>query len=231
MLRIKFLDGRLGIILAISAAFLMTGGCAQFHSDPPLADNSTVSATAAPEPMPSDALAQTMVMPGTAPAVNSPAVPAHMALTVPAIAPPPLNPGVTTIPVGANTAVAAEVKRFIFHSPEEERRYDAAAAKFPGFCNEWARMLRDRESNNLDHLVWVTHDGVESSTYTGYGQIDSCETKESVEGVPIGKLSYMEMIYDLEGKTPEQARQTPPKVIHQVHTLEIFSWDNNKWFY
>jgi hypothetical protein len=92
-------------------------------------------------------------------------------------------------------------------------------------------MLRDRETNSLAHLIWVTHGGIESTTYTGYGQIDSCETKESVEGVPIGKLSYMEMIYDLEGKTPEQARQAPPKILHQTHTLEIFSWDKNKWFY
>jgi hypothetical protein len=236
MLRIKYLDGRLGIILAAGASLLLCGAqaCSQLpfgHSDPPPEDESTVSATAAPEPMPAGSLAQTTVMPGTTPSVPASPVPTHLALTVPAIPPPAPTPGVTTIPVGADAVVKAEMKRFIFHSPEEERRYNLAAAKFPGFCHDWERMLRDRETNSLAHLTWVAHGGVQTTTYTGYGQIDSCETKESVEGVPIGKLSYMEMIYDLEGKTPEEARQATPKILHQTHTLEIFSWDKNKWFY
>ena len=237
MLRIKYPDGRLGIILAVGASLFLWGlqGCSQLpfgHSDPPPpADDSTVSATAASEPMPDGALTQTMVMPGTTPDVPANPAPAPLALTVPAIPPAAVKPGVTTIPIGADAVVKAEMKKFTFHSPEEERRYNLAAGKFPGFCHDWERMLRDRETNSLAHLIWVTHGGIESTTYTGYGQIDSCETKESVEGVPIGKLSYMEMIYDLEGKTPEQARQAPPKILHQTHTLEIFSWDKNKWFY
>jgi len=123
------------------------------------------------------------------------------------------------------------MKKFIFHSPAEEARYNNAAAKFPDFCNEWQRMLRDRESNNLSHLIWQTQGGVETTTYTGYGQVDDCETKESVEGVPIGKISYMEMIYNLAGKTPDEARHASPKMIHETHTLEIFSWEKDKWFY
>jgi len=172
-----------------------------------------------------------MVMPGTTSIGGSNVIPAHLALTVPAISPAAANPAVTTIPLGASSVVKAEIKKFIFHSPQEEERYDQAAAKFPGFCHEWERMLHDRETNSLDHLTWETHAGLQTTTYTGYGQVDSCETKESVEGVPIGKLSYMEMTYDLEGKTAEEARHTPPKVIHQTHTLEIFSWEKNKWFY
>ncbi len=245
MLRIKILDGRLGIITALSASFLLCciQGCSQLpfgHSDPPASDAATVSATAAPtmeanatapEAMASGALAQTAVMPGSSPEAYPNVVPPRLALTVPAIPPAAANPGATTIPIGANAVVKAEMKKFIFHSPQEEVRYNEAAAKFPGFCHEWERMLRDRETNSLDHLVWTTHDGIQSTTYTGYGEVDSCETKESVEGVPIGKLSYMEMTYDLEGKTSEDARHAPPKVIHQTHTLEIFSWDKNKWFY
>jgi hypothetical protein len=237
MLRIKYSDGRLGIILAVGASLFLWGlqGCSQLpfgHSDPPPpADDSIVSATAAPQPMPDGALTQTMVMPGTTPDAPANPAPAPLALTVPAIPSAAEKPGVTTIPIGADAVVKAEMKKFTFHSPDEERRYNLAAGKFPGFCHDWERMLRDRETNSLAHLNWVTHGGVESTTYTGYGQIDSCETKESVEGVPIGKLSYMEMIYDLEGKTPEQARLAPPKILHQTHTLEIFSWDKNKWFY
>lgn len=182
--------------------------------------------------MASGALVQTLAMPGTTPNVKSEVIPAHLALRVPATPPAAgVVPAVTTIPVGASGVVKADMKKFIFHSPEEEARYNRAAAKFPDFCHEWQRMLHDRETNNLSHLTWQTRAGVQTTTYTGYGQVDSCETKESVEGVPIGKISYIEMIYNLIGKTPDEARHVAPKVIHQTHTLEIFSWEKDKWFY
>ena len=137
----------------------------------------------------------------------------------------------TTIPLGAAGAVNAEIKRFTFHSAAERARYEKAAARFPDFCHEWQRMLHDRELNNLRHLTWMTRKGTETSTYTGYGQVQTCMTKESVEGVPIGKLSYDETVYSLSGKSPDEARHAPPKIIHQTRTLEIFSWDKNRWFY
>ncbi|MEA2647607.1 MAG: hypothetical protein QOG61_42 [Candidatus Binataceae bacterium] len=123
------------------------------------------------------------------------------------------------------------MKKFTFHSPAEEARYNLAAAKFADFCHDWQRMLHDRESNNLNHLTWQTRGGIQTTTYTGYGQVEGCETKESAEGVPIGKISYPEMIYNLAGKTPDEARHAPPKVVHETHTLEIFSWEKDKWFY
>ena len=137
----------------------------------------------------------------------------------------------TTIPLGAAGAVNAEIKRFTFHSAAERARYEKAAARFPDFCHEWQRMLHDRELNNLRHLTWMTRKGTETSTYTGYGQVQTCMTKESVEGVPIGKLSYDETVYSLSGKSPDEARHAPPKIVHQTRTLEIFSWDKNRWFY
>jgi hypothetical protein len=137
----------------------------------------------------------------------------------------------TTIPIGAAGAVNAEIKRFTFHSAAERAQYEKAAARFPDFCHEWQRMLHDRELNNLRHLTWMTRQGTQSSTYTGYGQVQTCLTKESVEGVPIGKLSYDETIYSISGKNADEARHAPPRIIHQTRTLEIFSWDKNKWFY
>jgi len=137
----------------------------------------------------------------------------------------------TTIPLGAAGVVNAEINKFVFHSPKERARYEMAAARFPDFCHDWQRMLHDRETNNLEHLTWQTRDGAETSTYTGYGQVETCETKESVEGVPIGKISYEEMIYYLAGKNEDEARHATPKLIHQTHTLEIFSWEKDKWFY
>jgi hypothetical protein len=154
--------------------------------------------------------------------VGTPTVPSQAGSIVPVA---------TTIPLGAASVVNAEINKFIFHSPSEKARYEQASARFPNFCHDWQRMLHDREANSLDHLTWQTRDGAQTSTYTGYGQVESCETKESVEGVPIGKISYEEMIYFLTGKNADEARHATPKLIHQTHTLEIFSWEKDKWFY
>lgn len=140
-------------------------------------------------------------------------------------------PGAQTLPKGATTVVKAAVQTFTFHSTAEKARYERAARLFPSFCKEWQRLLHQREVNNLDHLTWQLRQGYETTTYTGYGHVESCQTKESVEGIPIGKITYDELSYYLAGKTVEEARRSSPKLVHQVHTLEIFSWDKNKWFY
>ncbi len=181
------------------------------------------------------ALSQTTTLPGSV--VESGAQPGKIATPIGLAASDPPGQGgavrqvATTIPLGAAGAVNAEIKRFTFHSAAERARYERAAARFPDFCHEWQRMLHDRELNNLRHLTWSTRQGTETSTYTGYGQVQTCMTKESVEGVPIGKLSYDETVYSLSGKNADEARHAPPKIIHQTRTLEIFSWDKNRWFY
>jgi len=142
-----------------------------------------------------------------------------------------VKPMRNAIPRGTMTYVKEEVHSFIFHSPAEQQRYDHAASLFPGFCKDWQRMLHDREANNLGHIAWKPSGGYETATYTGYGNIESCVTKESLEGVPIGKLTYEEMNYYLVGKTVSEAQHATPRLVHQTHTLEIFSWDKNKWFY
>jgi len=253
MLRIKVVEVGSGILVAAGVAFLLgIQACSQLpfgHSaaTDAVPDDQIVSAAAPPATMVADAgspqggaLVQTLAIPDTAGVVT----PAHLALSIPAnsaagdvtpatdvASPAHVVPAVTTIPIGAAAVVKSEMRRFFFRSPQEEARYNQAAAKFPDFCHEWQRMLRDRESNSLTHLTWQTQGGVQTTTYTGYGQVDNCETKESVEGVPIGKISYVETTYNLAGKTPEEARHAPPKVIHQTHTLEIFSWEKDKWFY
>ncbi len=140
-------------------------------------------------------------------------------------------PGAQTLPKGASKVVKAEIQTFIFHSADEKARYERAADLFPSFCQEWQRMLHEREVDNLGHISWQLRSGYETATYTGYGQVESCETKESIEGVPIGKITYSELSYYLTGKTVAEARRSSPKLIHQIRTLEIFSWDKNKWFY
>ena len=192
-------------------------------------------------------LAQTTTLPGDAPETSAESSngspPMRLGVSVPLAAPATqaasatpsphgaVIPVATTIPLGAAAVVNAEMNKFTFHSDQERVLYQRAAARFPNFCNDWQRMLHDRETNNLQHLIWQSRDGAQTSTYTGYGRVETCETKESVEGIPIGKISYEEMIYYLAGKSTDEARHTPPKVIRQTRTLEIFSWEKDKWFY
>ncbi len=112
----------------------------------------------------------------------------------------------------------------------QRHRWEIARAALPGFCHQWDRMLHDREINNLSHLDWHEKQGYETATYTGYGQVQACEAKESDEGVPIGRVSYEERNYYLVGKTTDEAK-SHPKLLGVTKTLEIFSWEKDRWFY
>jgi hypothetical protein len=248
------MGGRILSIICVSAAasfLFLASGCAQLpFGHRPESDGVSPADAAAAAPIAGasvaeipgalGSLSQITTMPGSGAdvsadshkvmspvALNEPAVSGQGGAVVPVRATVPAP----TIPLGASGVVNAEMRKFIFRSPAERVRYEKAAARFPDFCHDWQRMLRDRENNNLEHLTWQTLDGARTSTYTGYGQVEKCETKESVEGVPIGKISYLETVYFLSGKSTDEARHAPPKVIHQTHTLEIFSWEKDKWFY
>jgi uncharacterized protein YeaO (DUF488 family) len=112
-----------------------------------------------------------------------------------------------------------------------DKQFKRAAAEFPEFCHEWEKNLRDREQNNLAHLIFQLKGGWETASYTGYGKVESCEAHESKEGFAIGRLTYEEFIYYVTGKTEDEARKASPKTVSDTHTTEIFRWDKNKWFY
>jgi hypothetical protein len=113
----------------------------------------------------------------------------------------------------------------------EQRLYARAAAAFPAFCEDWGRKLRQRERDNLSSLSFHEKDGYETAKYVGYSPLKTCECKESSEGIPLGKVTYDERDYYVAGKTVGEAKSSQPKLITVVPTLEIFSWDRNKWFY
>jgi len=138
----------------------------------------------------------------------------------------------TGLALPRTTGVTAQVREILAKLPIFQRRkFERASAAFPAFCQEWERKLHDREADNLAHINWQVRDGFETATYVGYGRVESCETKESSAGVPIGKLMYEEYRYYITGKTAEEARHAQPKLIGASSTLEIFSWDKNRWFY
>ena len=119
-------------------------------------------------------------------------------------------------------------------SPERrrmDREYQQAAALFPGFCKDWEQKLRDREANNIEHLELKLENGFETALYTGYSQIESCETHQSPQGFSIGKLSYEEFRYLIKEKTLDEAKHAKGTKVDDTHTTEIFRWDKGKWFY
>lgn len=134
----------------------------------------------------------------------------------------------------AKPTLGEKIKKIAAALPERiklDRDFKVASALFPSFCDHWAQNLRDRESNNRNHLSFVEKDGYETATYTGYGKIEECESHQSKNGYSIGKITYEEFIYYLTGKTPDEAKQAAPQTISDTHTTELFRWDNNKWFY
>jgi len=116
-------------------------------------------------------------------------------------------------------------------SPAQRRAYRRAASTFNSFCHHWESLLHEREVNNLGHLSWRNNGGLETASYTGYGKVESCECKPSKEGLAIGKIRYEERNYSIAGRTIDEARHAAPKLMHEIGTLEIFSWDKGKWFY
>lgn len=119
-------------------------------------------------------------------------------------------------------------------SPERARLdhdYQQAAALFPSFCKDWERKLRDRETNNVAHLIWKLENGFETALYTGYGPVESCEAHQSDQGFSIGKLTYEEFHYLIKGKTMDEAAHSKATPVDDTHTTEIFRWEKGKWFY
>jgi hypothetical protein len=114
---------------------------------------------------------------------------------------------------------------------ERDIEFKTASAEFPDFCKHWEQDLHDREVNNLSKLEFVPKEGYETATYTGYGKIAECESHQSRDGYSIGRITYEEFVYYIAGKSQDEALHTPPKILSDTHTTEIFRWDNGKWFY
>jgi hypothetical protein len=111
------------------------------------------------------------------------------------------------------------------------KEFQVASASFPGFCRDWARKLSVREHDNLGHIKWAMHEGVETGSYVGYSPIDSCTCKEASNGVAVGILTYKEFDYTLTGKSVEEARHATPHATTVVPTREIFAYERGKWFW
>jgi hypothetical protein len=124
----------------------------------------------------------------------------------------------------------SQEKKVVSEREKLDREFKKASEKFPEFCKHWEQNLRDRERDNRLKLVFTEKDGVHTATYVGYGEVTTCESHQSKDGFSIGKISYEEFTYNLSGKTHEEAVAAEKTTISDVHTTEIFRWENNEWF-
>ena len=111
------------------------------------------------------------------------------------------------------------------------KQFQIASAKFPDFCREWSHKLSVREHDNIEHIKWTKHDGVETGSYVGYSPIESCTCKEATNGVAVGILTYRQFDYTLSGKSLTEAKHAAPHTVSVTPTREIFAYDKGKWFW
>lgn len=209
--------------------------------------------TAAGEPAPATSISKPAAAPPSPVAPASAAKDAAAVIDNKPFVPPMLSPArASAVTSAASAAIAghhdqADVKAL--HDPALRQKvkdvltkltperarldhdYQQAALLFPSFCKDWERKLRDRESNNVAHLIWKLENGFETALYTGYGPVETCETHQSDQGFSIGKLTYEEFHYRMKGKTLDEAKATKATPVDDTHTTEIFRWDKGKWFY
>jgi hypothetical protein len=121
-------------------------------------------------------------------------------------------------------------KKLVSEREKRDLEFKKASEKFPEFCKHWEQNLRDRERDNRVKLVFTEKDGLHTATYVGYGEVKTCEAHQSKDGFSIGKISYEEFTYNLSGKSREEAAASEKTTVSDVHTTEIFRWENNEWF-
>ena len=101
---------------------------------------------------------------------------------------------------------------------------------FEVFCQDWMQKLAVREHDNVAHIQWNTKpEGVEGE-YVGYAQDHTCVVKDG-SIAPVGKIAYLEVRYEKQGKTVEEAKESPARPLETTAVTEIFRHDGVKWIY
>lgn len=101
---------------------------------------------------------------------------------------------------------------------------------FDVFCAEWMGKLAAREYDNITHIAWNTKpDGVEGE-YVGYTKDHTCVVKDS-DSAPVGKITYVEVLYAKRGRTIEEAQQSAGDPVETTGVTELFGYDSTKWSY
>src|SRR5581483_820764 len=182
------------VCLAVAMTFAATASLADpMPSQEQGATTSTISKTNPPPSPAENAPSASSAMPGAS--VSPGAAPENSTPSAKSIAAALANPNHRDDDLKAlhdpalREKLHETLKKFDPERERLDREYRQAAAIFPSFCKDWERKLRDREVNNIQHIVWRLENGYQTAIYTGYGPIESCETHQSPQGFSIGKIN------------------------------------------
>lgn len=107
------------------------------------------------------------------------------------------------------------------------------AAMFGEFCQEWMQKLAVRERDNRTQIRWQTGPDGTRGEYVGYSQDHTCKMKENgdPEAVPIGQITYRELLFRQSGTSADEAQSSTPQVVEITEVIEIFRFAEGKWVY
>lgn len=106
-----------------------------------------------------------------------------------------------------------------------------AKSAFPGFCEEWMGKLAARQKRNEGQIDWQNQGANVFGTYVGYSNQHTCVLKGEDGPAPIGKITYLEVVYEKAGNTRDEASASSPKPVETTEVTEIFRYANGKWIY
>lgn len=103
---------------------------------------------------------------------------------------------------------------------------------FKVFCGVWMGKLVERERFNKTQIKWRPAAAGVEGEYIGYSSEHNCELRPPTpSGVPIGRLTYREMIYRKRGSSADAAGASEPEVVEVTEITEIFRREKGKWIY
>ena len=110
---------------------------------------------------------------------------------------------------------------------------DSLSSSFDEFCGSWMQKLEAREADNVKHVKWQKDGTGVQGQYVGYSSEHKCDLKAPKKkgDVPIGKISYRELLYQKQGPSTADAQASQPRVVEITEVTEIFRWEKGKWIY
>src|SRR5262249_40387239 len=105
------------------------------------------------------------------------------------------------------------------------------------FCIKWMGFLATREHDNRQAIKWEKGAAGVVGKFVGYSTDYECKLKAPHEGapkkgaVPVATITYREYIYQQEGASQTDAKDTTPRQTEATEVTEIFRYSGGKWVY
>jgi hypothetical protein len=109
----------------------------------------------------------------------------------------------------------------------------AVESKFRSFCLEWMKKLEARERDNRAGVRWKVGPSGVLGEFVGYSPEHTCHmnANHDPKAVPVGKITYRELLYRQTGASTSEAAANPPSVVEATEVTEIFRYASGKWVY